>query len=86
MGARFYSKFSGGGAIDNNGNELFPTKRIKFFSRSHPVEGGGGGLATYLFLGGYVCRMTQNCDPKPGQNFIRKTYKRGKVFPKKPHN
>ena len=41
--------------------------------------GGGGGQLTY-FLGGYVCRMTQNCYPLPEQNFIRKTYKRGKVF------
>ena len=25
-------------------------------------EGRGGGQLIY-FLGGYVCRMTQNCDP-----------------------
>ena len=25
------------------------------------AKGGGGNLP--IFLGGYVCRMTQNCDP-----------------------
>ena len=31
------------------------------------ATGGGGGGATYLFLGRYVCRMTQNCDHNWGK-------------------
>ena len=32
------------------------------FGLFHHNHGGGGGQLSY-FLGGYVCRMTKNCDP-----------------------
>ena len=37
--------------------------KTKWTDRIHSREGGGAGGATYLFLGGYVCRTTLNCDP-----------------------
>ena len=46
---------------DSQSTSVFRSQ-VKAVLLPHHMEDWSGG-ATYLFLGGYVCWMTQNCDP-----------------------
>ena len=66
---RLLTNLKSPGSLENllfQGREGFVELPNFPFSEECVTDGGWygrGGGATYLFLGGYVCRMTQNCDP-----------------------